>query len=165
MSDLRDKNIMEADDLIRREKEEALAGFDEQGFRLHLDRKILDLSAQSVRAVLVSKKTVVVFASVLILVFLTWAAFRIFLPDPSTRNYRVFKTVLAQAFEMHGENLGKSHFALGEERDAAESEFQWALKRVLFSILKEKGSTESETQVFRDVLWRAPAFSNTGETR
>ncbi|MFC2157071.1 hypothetical protein ACFLT9_04470 [Acidobacteriota bacterium] len=163
MNEFKDIKMVGTDDLIRREKEEALEGFDEQRFRFTLDREIKNLAVQPTRFFVLLKKPVVIFALTFLLAFLTWAAFRVLRPDPADQNYLVFKTVLAQAYDLHKENMDGYSSAPEAQVESAESEFQWALKRVLFSIQIEKDPLDSEVQVFQDVLRRSLAFSPTEE--
>ena len=165
MSDIRNGNVMEPEDRIRRETEEALAGFDKEKFRRHLEEKILTLPHRLPRGTWIYKRPAVALASFLLLCVLTWGVIRILWPGAGSGDYRIFKTVVAQAFEMHEENLRNPFLSAGVTSESEEVDFQWALKRVLFSILSEERTREDESKVFRQVMGKAPLFSAGGGER
>ena len=140
-------------DLIQKEKEEALRDYQEETFRLCLNKKIAEDSKPSRLYVQWFRKPVFAGSTVLFIIFLGWLSTKIFLPSSFGSEEMHIKNTFVQLFSQHGTILNQS--PLQVELDAEKSaiyEFEWSLKRVIFAIQRENAPDEDIARNLSKVL-------------
>ncbi len=140
-------------DLIQKEKEEALRDYQEDAFRLRLNKKIAEDSKPSRSYVQWFRKPVFAGSTVLFVIFLGWLSTKYFLPSSFGSEEMRIKNTFVQLFSQYGTILNQ--IPLQVEVDAeksAISEFEWSLKRVIFAIQRENAPDEDIVQNLSKVL-------------
>jgi hypothetical protein len=143
-------------DLIQEEKQQALRNFNENAFRLGLNRKIKD-KVKSRPYYLQWFRTPAVAGSTVLLVFLfVWLSTKIFLPITQESDEILLKNTFVQLFTQHG-TLFDQRQQLFEQApgESAAVEFQWTIKRVLLAIQREKAQGVDISESLRRVLQNA----------
>ena len=132
-------------DLIQKEKEEALRDYRGDSFRLCLNKKIAEDSKPSRSYVQWFRKPVFAGSTIL--------STKYFLPSSKVPESVRIKNTFVQLFSQHETILNQS--PLQVELDAEKSaiyEFEWSLKRVIFSIQRENAPGEDIVQNLSKVL-------------
>ena len=151
------KEIFEFTDLIRKEKEEALRSFHKEAFRARLKRRIEEESKTPSPFVFRFRRRVIAVSTALILVVVGWIAFQVFIPTPHERNARTIEKTLTRAFESQELMIARS--APQVEPIQYESdihEFEWSLKRVVYSAQREDITDKDVPRILSHVLQNAP---------
>ncbi|NIM90671.1 MAG: hypothetical protein GTO17_06945, partial [Candidatus Aminicenantes bacterium] len=100
--DSNEKEIFELEEVIQREKEDALQSFRQEDLRSRLKQRIEEEQRKPFSQVFWLRKPVIVAGSILLLVVLGWILARTFLPTPYEREARAIQRDLVQAFRLHG---------------------------------------------------------------
>jgi hypothetical protein len=146
-------------DIIKKEKEEALRDYREDAFRLRLDRRITEDSKPSRSYEQWFRKPAIAGCTVLLILFFGWLSTQVFLPSSQESDVMLLKNTFVQAFSQHDNILNR--IALPVEMEADRSpmyEFEWSLKRVIFSIQREYVQDEDIAQNLSRVLQNAAVF-------
>ena len=153
------KEIFEFTDLIRKEKEEALQSFYKKAFRARLMQRIEEESKTPSPFVFRFRRPVIAASTVLILVVMGWIASKVFISTPYERNTRAIEKTLFRAFESQELLVAPSVpqvEPIQEESDI--HEFEWALKRVVYSTQREDITDNDVPRILSHVLQNAPQF-------
>jgi len=151
------KEIFEFSDLIRKEKLEALLNFNKEAFRARLNRRIEEEPKKPSPLMLWYRRRIIVVSTVLALVVVGWIAFQTFIPTPSERNARAMEKTLFRAFESQELLIARSLPQV--ELIQSESdihEFEWSLKRVVYSAQREDITENDVPRILSHVLQNAP---------
>ncbi len=143
-------------DLIQKEKEDALRNYQEDAFRLLLNKKTAEDSKPSRSYVQWFRKPVFAGSIVLLILFLGWLSTHFFLPSSQVPESRHIKNTLVQLFSQHRNILNQSPLQVdpGDEK-SVNSEFEWSLKRVILAIQRENTQDEDIVQNLSKVLQNA----------
>jgi hypothetical protein len=157
------KEVFEFTDLIQKEKEEALQKFRKQEFGSRLKQRIKEEeSITPSLSVFWFKKPVFASGLILLLVAMGWIAVQLFTPTPYERDARAVEKALAQAFETHELLIAQSVPQVESQPDSENlHEFEWSLKRVIYSAQRENISDSDVPQIFSQVLLKSTLFSET----
>ena len=158
------KEVFEFTDLIQKEKEEALQRFRKQEFGSRLKQMIKEEeSITPSPSVFWFRKPVIAAGIVLLLIILGWVvSTQVFAPTPYERDAKSIKKALAQAFETHELMIAQSAPPI-EPQPSPDNllEFEWSLKRVVYSAQRENIPDSDIPQIFRQVLLKAELFRET----
>jgi len=158
------KEIFEFTDLIQKEKEEALQRFRKQEFGSRLKQRIKEKeSTRPSPSVFWFRKPVIAAGIVLLLIVLGWVvSTQVFAPTPYERDARFIKKALAQSFETHELIIAQSVPQI-EPQPGSDNlhEFEWSLKRVIYSAQRENIPDSDIPQIFSQVLLKAAQFRET----
>ena len=148
--------MSEYNDLIKKEKEEAIRIYNEDAFRLRLDQKITEGTKPSRSYVHWFRKPYLAGISVLFVLFLGWLSTQIFLPSQQESEAKHLKNSFVQLFSQHDNILNQSILPVepGSEKSAIH-EFEWSLKRVILSVQRENAQDEDLVQNLSQVLQNA----------
>lgn len=150
------KEIFEFTDLIRKEKEEALESFHQEAFRARLRQRIEEESKTPSPFLFRFRRPVIAVCTVLILVVMGWIAFQVFMPTPDERNARAIEKTLARAFESQELLIVRSVPQVEPIQDeSAIHEFEWLLKRVVYSAQREDITDNDVPRILSQVLQNA----------
>jgi hypothetical protein len=164
VSDNKDKEDFEFTNLIQREKEEALQKFRKQEFGSRLKQRIKEEESKTPSpSVFWFRKPVIAASTVLILIVLGWVvATQIFAPTPYEKDARTVEKALAQAFETHELVIAQSAPQIEPQPGSDNlNEFEWSLKRVVYSIHREDIPDSEIPQIFSQVLLKSTLFKET----
>ncbi len=140
-------------DLIQKEKEEALRDYQEDAFRLRLNKKIAEDSKPSRSYVQWFRKPVFVGSTVLLILFIGWLFTKFFLPSSLESEEMRIKNTFVQLFSQYGTILNQIPLQVEVDTEkSAISEFEWSLKRVIFAIQRENAPDEDIVQNLSKVL-------------
>ena len=143
-------------DLIQKEKQEALREYDENVFRLRLDRKIAEKTKPARSYVRWFQIPAFAGSAVLLILAFGWLSTHIFVPSPPESDVMVLKNTFVQLFNQHETILNQRPFPIEEASDkTAIYEFEWSLKRVIFAIQREYFPDEDISQNVSKVLHKA----------
>ena len=146
-------------DLIQKEKEEALRDYQEDAFRLRLNKKIAEDSKPSRSYVQWFRKPVFAGSTVLFVIFLGWLSTKYFLPSSFGSEEMRIKNTFVQLFSQYGTILNQSPLQVEVDAEkSAISEFEWSLKRVIFAIQRENAPDEDIVQNLSKVLQNSAAL-------
>lgn len=147
------KEVFEFTELIQKEKEEALLRFPKEDFRARLNRRIQEESIAPSPSVFWFRKPVIVAGTVLILVFLGWISTQLFAPSPYEKEARAIEKNLAQVFDVH-ELLVAQRIPQVEPQPGPDNlhEFEWSLKRVVYSAQRENIADSDVPGILSQVL-------------
>ncbi len=147
------KEVFEFTELIQKEKEDALLRFHKEDFRARLNRRIKEESIAPSPSVFWFRKPVIAAGTVLILVILGWIATQIFAPNPYERDARAIEKALAQVFDVH-ELLVAQRVPQVEPQPGPDNlhEFEWSLKRVVYSAQRENIADSDVPGILSQVL-------------
>jgi len=155
-----DRDIPELIDLIQKEKEEALRIFREKDFKSRLNERIEAEPQKPTRDVFWFRKPVIATGLVMLLVVLGWIATQIFTPTLYERDVRAIKKTLAKAFDVQELLIAQSvphiESQLGLENLY---EFEWSLKRVVYSIQIKNIPDSDIPRILGNVLLKATQVS------
>jgi hypothetical protein len=158
------KEIFEFTDLIQKEKEEALQRFQKEEFGNRLKQRIKEEESKTPSpSVFWFRKPVIAVGVVLLLIVLGWAiSTQLFAPTPYERDARAVEKALAQAFETHELLVAQSVPPI-EPQPGSDNlhEFEWSLKRVVYSIHREDIPDSDIPHIFSQVLLKAELFRET----
>lgn len=142
--------------LIQKEKEEALRNYNEDTFRLRLNKKIAEDSKPSRSYVQWFRKPAIAGSTVLLILFLGWLSTHFFLPSSQVSDEMNIKNTFVQLFSQHGTILNQIPLQVdaGSEKSVI-YEFEWSLKRVIFAIQRENAPDEDIAQNLNQVLQNA----------
>ncbi len=157
------KEIFEFTNLIQKEKEEALRRFRKQEFGSRLRQRIKEVeSIMPSPSVFWFRKPVIASGLILLLVATGWIAVQLFTPTANERDARAIEKALVQAFETHELMIAQSLPQI-EPQPGSDSlnEFEWSLKRVVYSIQRENIPDSDIQQIFNQVLLKAAQFRET----
>ena len=147
-------------DLIQKEKEEALRDYQEDAFRLRLNKKIAEDSKPSRSYVQWFRKPVFAGSTVLFVIFLGWLSTKYFLPSSFGSEEMRIKNTFVQLFSQYGTILNQSPLQVEVDAEkSAISEFEWSLKRVIFAIQRENAPDEDIVQNLSKVLQNSAFLS------
>jgi hypothetical protein len=155
--------MSEYTDLIQKEKEEALRDFNEDAFRMRLNRKLSEKSKPSRLHASWFRKPAIAGSAVLLVLFLGWLSTQIFLPSSSglEETELHIKSTLVRLFTQHGTLLNQDPAPIDTgPGDTAIHEFQWSIKRVIFAIQRENAQNEDIVQNLSRVLHNAAGLIN-----
>ena len=154
------KEVFEFTDLIRKEKEEALQRFRKEEFGSRLKQRIKEEESKTLSpTVFWFRKPVIALGIILLLVAIGWIAIQILTPTPYERDARAVEKALAQAFETHELVIARSIPQVEPQRGPDNlHEFEWSLKRVIYSIQREDIPDSDIPQIFSQVLLKAELF-------
>jgi len=159
-----DEEVFEFTDLIQKEKEEALQRFQKQEFGSRLKQRIKEEESKMPSpSVFWFRKPVIALGIVLLLIVLGWIiATQLFTLTPYERDTRAVEKALVQAFETHELMIAQSAPPI-EPQPGADNlhEFEWSLKRVVYSAQRENIPDSDIPQIFRQVLLKAELFRET----
>jgi len=160
---LNNKEIFEFTDLIQKEKEEALQRFRKLEFGSRLRQRIKEEeSITPSPSVFWFRKPVIASGAILILVAAGWIAVQLFTLTPHERDARAIEKTLAQAFETHELMIAQTVPPI-EPQPGSDNlhEFEWSLKRVIYSAQRENIPDSDIPQIFNQVLLKAAQFRET----
>lgn len=163
-NNISNEETFEFDNLIQKEKEDALQSFREQDFRSQLSRKIEEESKTPLPSVFLFRKPVIAVSTVVLLIVLGWAATQIFAPSLSESEAKAIEKIIIQAVNLHGGVVAQD--SLQFEPEPAESdiyEFGWSLKRVIYSIYRESIPDKDIPRIFSQVLQNVRTLKTTEE--
>lgn len=150
--DSNEKEIFEFEELIQKEKQNALQSFRKEDLRSRLKQRIEEEQRKPFSQVFWLRKPVIVAGSVLLLIVLGWILTRTFLPTSYEREARAIRKDLAQAFRLHGfiEEAGVPI----EPQPGSEDlyELEWLIKRIIYASHRESISDEDIPRLLRQVL-------------
>lgn len=157
------KEIFEFTDLIQKEKEEALQRFRKQDFGSRLKQRIKEEDVITPSpSVFWLRKPVIALGLILLLVAMGWIAIQLFTPTPNERDARAVEKALTQVFETHelmiAQSVPQTELQPGPDNLL---EFEWSLKRVVYSAQRENIPDSDIPQIFRQVLLKAELFRET----
>lgn len=160
------KEVFEFTELIQKEKEDALLRFHKEDFRARLNRRIKEESIAPSLSVFWFRKPVIAAGTVLILVILGWIAVQVFAPSPSERDARAIEKTLAQAFNAQ-EIMLAQHVPPVEPQPGPDNlhEFEWSLKRVVYSAQRENIPDNDVPGILSQVLQNATLVKESEEKR
>ena len=151
------KQSFEFTDLIRKEKEETLLNFNKEAFRARLNRRIEEEPKTPSPFVFRFRRQVIAVSAVLVLVVMGWIAFQVFIPTPSERNARAIEKMLFRAFEFQEPLIARSVPQVEPIQDESDiHEFEWSLKRVVYSAQREDIADNDVPRILSQVLQNAP---------
>ena len=151
------KEIFEFMDLIRKEKEEALQSFHKEAFRARLERRIEEESKTPSPFGFRFRRLVIAVSIVLILVVMGWIALQVFIPTRYERNARAIEKTLTRAFESQELLIARSvPQAEPKQEESDIHEFEWSLKRVVYSAQREDITDNDVPRILSHVLQNAP---------
>ena len=158
------KEVFEFTELIQKEKEHALMSFQKQDFRARLNRRIKEESKAPAPSVFWFRKPVIATGMVLILVILGWIATQILAPNPYERDARAIKKALAQVFDVQ-ELLVAQYVPQVEPQPGPDNlhEFEWSLKRVVYSAQRENIADSDVPGILSQVLQNATLVKESEE--
>lgn len=147
------EEMFEFNNLIQKEKEDALQSFREEDFRSRLSQIIEKESKTPVPTVYRLRKLVFAVSAVLLLIVLGWVATQIFTPTPYERDARAIEKTLVQALEVH-ELLVALSIPQIEPRPVSGNlyEFEWSIKRVIYSVQREDIPDSDVPEILSQVL-------------
>jgi len=155
------KEIFEFTDLIQKEKEKALQRFRKQDFGSRLKQRIKEEDAITPSpSIFWFRKPVIAAGGVLLLIVLGWiVATQLFTLTPYERDARAIENTLAQAFETQELVIAQS-VPQTESQPGPDNlhEFEWSLKRVIYSAQRENIPDSDMPQIFSQVLLKAAQF-------
>ena len=157
------KEVFEFTELIQKEKEEALQSFRKEEFGSRLKQRIKEEESKTPSPnVFWFRKPVMASGLILFLVAMGWIAIQILKPTPYERDARAIEKTLAQAFETHELVIAQSVPQI-EAQPGSDNlhEFEWSLKRVVYSIQREEIPDSDIPQIFSQVLLKAAQFKET----
>ncbi len=164
VSDNKNKEVFEFTDLIQKEKEEALQRFRKQEFGSRLKQRIKEEESKTPSpSVFWFRNPVIATGIVVLLVVLGWVvATQIFAPTPYEKDARDVEKALAQAFETHELVIAQSTPQIEPQPDSENlHEFEWSLKRVIYSAHRENIPDSDIPQIFSQVLLKSTLFRET----
>ena len=163
-SNNKDKEIFEFTDLIQKEKEDALQSFRKEEFDSRLKQRIKEEESKTASpSFFLFRKPVIATGIMLFLIVLGWVvATQVFAPTPYERDARAVEKALAQAFETHDLIIAQSVPEI-EAQPGLDNlhEFEWSLKRVVYSIQRENIPDSDIPQIFSQVLLKTAQFMDT----
>jgi hypothetical protein len=151
------KKIFEFTDLIRKEKEEAFQSFNKEAFRARLKQRIEEESKTPSPFLFRLWRPVIAICTVLVLIVAGWIAFQVFMPTLEERDARAIEKTLFRALESRESLIARS--VLQVEPIQGESdihEFEWSLKRVVYSAQREDIADNDVPRILSQVLQNAP---------
>lgn len=158
------KEIFEFTDLIRKEKEEALQSFQKEAFRARLKRRIEEESKAPIPFVFRFRRPVIATGTVLILIVMGWIAFQVFMLTPEERDARAIEKTLVRAFESQEFLIARSvPQAEPAQSESNIHEFEWSLKRVVYSVRREDTADSDVPRILSHVLQNAVQFREAEE--
>ena len=153
------KEIFEFTDLIRKEKQEALQRFHKEAFRARLKQRIGEEPKTASPLVFRFQRPVIAVSTVLVLVVMGWIAFQVFIPTAEERNARTIEKTLTRAFESQNLLIAQSLPRVEPQQDESViQEFEWSLKRVVYSAQIEEITDDDLPRILGHVLRNAPQF-------
>ncbi len=155
--------IFEFTDLIQKEKEEALQRFRKQEFGTRLRQRIKEEeSITPSPSVFWLRKPVIASGIALLLVAAGWIAVQVFTPTPYEKDARAIEKTLAQVIETHELVIARSAPQI-EPQPGSDNlhEFEWSLKRVIYSAQRENIPDSDIPQIFSQVLLKTELFRET----
>jgi hypothetical protein len=157
VNSVNNKEIFEFSDLIRKEKQEALLNFNKEAFRSRLIRRIEEEPKKPSPFLFRFRRPVIAVSAVLVLVVMGWIAFQVFIPTPSERNARAIEKMLTRAFESQEPLISRSVPQVEPIQDESDiHEFEWSLKRVVYSAQREDIADNDVPRILSQVLQNAP---------
>ena len=151
------KQSIEFTGLIRKEKEEALRSFHKDAFRARLRQRIEEESKTQSPFVFRFHRPVIAVSAVLVLVVMGWIAFQVFVPTPEEREARMIEKTLFRAFESQELLTARSVAQVEPKQEESDiHEFEWSLKRVVYSAQKEDITDNDIPRILSQVLQNAP---------
>lgn len=151
------KESFEFTDLIRKEKEEALLGFHKEAFRARLNRRIEEEPKTPSPFVFRFRRPVIAVSAVLVLVIIGWIALRVLTSTPYEREARTIEKTLTQVFESQEFLAARSVPQVEPEQEEADiHEFEWSLKRVVYSAQREDITDNDVPRILSQVIQNAP---------
>jgi hypothetical protein len=155
------KEIFEFTGLIQKEKEEALQYFRKKEFGTRLKQRIKKEESKTPSpSVFWFRKPVIAAFGVVFLIVLGWViATQLFTLTPYERDARAVEKALVQAFETNELMIAQSVPQI-EPQPGADNlhEFEWSLKRVIFSAQRENIPDSDIPQIFNQVLLKTAQF-------
>lgn len=150
------KEVFEFTELIQKEKEDALLRFQKEDFLARLNRRIKEESKVPSPSMFWFRKPVIAAGTVLILVAMGWIATQLFTPTPYERDARAIEKNLAQVFDVH-ELLVAQRVPQVEPQPGPDNlyEFEWSLKRVVYSAQRENIADSDVPGILSQVLQNA----------
>jgi hypothetical protein len=156
------REMFEFNNLIEKEKEGALQSFREEDFRSRLSRRIDEELKTLIPSVFWFRKPIIVAGIVLLLVVMVWIAAQIFTPSPYERDARAIEKTLARVFEAHELLIGRSIPQIEPQRGPDNVyEFEWSLKRVIYSIQREDIPDSDIPRIFSQAILNATRVRET----
>jgi hypothetical protein len=161
VSDNNDKEDFEFTNLIQKEKEEALKSFRKQDFGSRLKQRIKEEEAKTPSpSIFWFRNPVIATGIMVLLIVLGWVvATQVFTPTPYEKDAKAVEKALAQAFETHELVLVQSAPQI-EPQSGSDNliEFEWSLKRVIYSAQRENIPDSDIPQIFSQVLLKSTLF-------
>jgi hypothetical protein len=125
-------------DLIQKEKQEALQTFQEESLRSRLRQRLEEDAKKQHLLFSWFRKPAVAGISVLLLFFLGWLSTHFPLPPAHETEAIAIENTFTRAFTHHGNLITQSAQPTAPEPgDFNIPEFEWSVKRVIFSIQRE----------------------------
>lgn len=149
-------------DLIKKEKREALLGYDENAFRLELDRKIAEASRPTLPYLRWFQRPAIAGSALLLILLFGWLSTKIFLPLTQESDEIILKNTFAQFISQHGMLMSQRMKPVEQGMDiSTAAEFEWTIKRLLYAIQREKNQgvdiSESLSRVLQKTAPRIEA--------
>jgi hypothetical protein len=150
--DSNEKEIFEFEELIQKEKDNALQSFRQEDLSSRLKQKIEEEQRKPFSQVFWIRKPIIVAGSILLLIVLGWILARTFLPAPYEREARAIRKDLVQAFRLHG-FIEEGGIPI-EPQPGSENlyELEWSIKRVIYAAQRESITDEDIPQLLRQAL-------------
>ncbi len=161
VSDNKDKEDFEFTNLIQKEKGEALQRFRNQEFGSRLKQRIKEEELKTPSpSIFWFRKPVIAAGTVLLLMVLGWAiSTQLLAPKAYEKDARAVEKALARAFENHELVIAQSVPQIESQADLVNlHEFEWSLKRVIYSAQRENIPDSDIPQIFSQVLLNAELF-------
>jgi hypothetical protein len=150
--DSNEKETFEFEELIQKEKENALQSFRQEDLRSRIKQKIEEEQKKPFSQVFWLRKPVIVAGSILLLIVLGWILARTFVPAPYEREARAIRKDLVQALRLHG-FIEEAGIPI-EPQPGSENlyELEWSIKRVIYAAHRESITDEDIPQLLRLAL-------------
>jgi len=156
------REMFEFDNLIQKEKEGALQSYREEDFRSRLSRRIDEESKTLTSPIFWFRKPVMAAGIILLLVVMGWIAAQIFITSPYERDARAIEKTLARVFDAHELLIGQSIPQVEPQRGPDNIyEFEWSLKRVIYSIQREDIPDSDIPRIFSQAIINATRIRET----
>lgn len=147
-----DEGFVEIKNLIQKEKEVALIGFQKENFQAQLHQRI----DQPVRRVFWLRRSVTAAAAVFLVMVSGWIAAHLFLSPRYERESKAFEKNIRMVIHLQAAWMDQNRKMI-ESQPAAELE--WTIKRVLYAAQKERIPDEEISPIFSKVLHRMSSLN------
>jgi len=153
------KKIFEFTDLIQKEKEEAFQSFNKEAFRARLKQRIEEESKTPSPFLFRLRQQVIAICTVLVLVVVGWIAFQVFMPTLEERDARAIEKTLFRALESRESLIARSVPQVEPIQGESDiHEFEWSLKRVVYSAQREDITDNDVPRILVHVLQNTALF-------